>query len=71
MKRFHQNYDYERIYMPLIVMEAFKNEVKRIFRESENIFREEKNIPRVGEGWVSETELYHKIKEVFPNEEII
>jgi hypothetical protein len=71
-KRFlYQTYDDEKIYVPLIVIEAFKNEIKKIFRESENIYREEKDIPKVGEGWVSETELYYKIKESFPHEKII
>jgi hypothetical protein len=40
-------------------------------REAENTFREERGIPKVGEGWVSETELYYKIKEAFPEWEVI
>ena len=71
MKFIHQNYDYKKVYVPKIIFEALMNEIKRILRESENIYREEKDIPKVGEGWVSETELYHKIKEAFPNEEVI
>jgi len=59
------------IYIPLIVVEALKNEIKRIFRESENIYREERGVPRVGEGWISETELYYKIRDSFPNEKIV
>jgi hypothetical protein len=34
-------------------------------REAENLFRENSGIPRIGEGWVSETELYYRIKEAF------
>ena len=59
------------IKLPYIVSNALENELKRITRESENRYREEKGIPRIGEGWVSETELYYKIKEAFPNEKII
>ena len=71
-KVLNRDYVNEKVYVPLIVPEALKNEVKRIFRESENIFREEeKDIPKVGEGWVSETALYHQIKDTFPEEEII
>lgn len=57
--------------VPYIVIKALENEIKRIIRESENIHRQEKNIPQVGEGWVSETELYYKIKDSFPKEIII
>ena len=71
MRVLNRNYIDEKVYVPLIVLEALKNEVKRIFRESENIYREEKDIPKVGEGWVSETALYHQIKDTFPEEEII
>ena len=65
------NFDYDNIYVPFIIIEALKNEIKNILRESENIFRDEKNMPRVGEGWVRESELYYQIKESFPNEIII
>jgi hypothetical protein len=36
-----------------------------ITREAENSFREEKGMPRVGEGWISETQLYYEIKSAF------
>ena len=32
-------------------------------REAENTFREERGMPRIGEGWVSETRLYYEIKD--------
>ena len=40
-------------------------------RDVENIFREESNIPKIGEGWVCETELYYLIKNAFPNTKVI
>jgi HEAT repeat protein len=58
-------------YVPPIVAQAFKNEIKRILRESENTVREEMDIPKIGEGWVSETELYYLIMKAFPKEHII
>lgn len=57
--------------VPYIVIKALENEIKRIIRESEDIHREDRNLPKVGEGWVSETELYYKIKEAFPDDNII
>lgn len=57
--------------IPYLIHKAMEYEIKRVIREAENIYREEKDLPRVGEGWVSETELYYKIKEAFPNEKIV
>ncbi|WJI08798.1 zinc ribbon domain-containing protein [Methanobacterium sp. CWC-01] len=57
--------------VPYIIVKTLETALKKIIRESENLYREEKGIPRVGEGWVSETELYYKIKEAFPAEKII
>lgn len=34
-------------------------------REAENSFREERGVPRIGEGWVAETELFYRLKEEF------
>lgn len=56
---------------PYLVYRSLENELKRIIRESENSYREEVGLPRVGEGWVSETELFYKIKEAFPKEKVI
>jgi hypothetical protein len=37
--------------------------VGEITRDAENTVREEMGIPRVGEGWIAETELYYRLKE--------
>lgn len=37
----------------------------------QNDFRVSKGLPKIGEGWVSETELLYLLKDKFPNEEII
>lgn len=62
---------YYKFKTPYVTTMALENELKRIIRESENEYREIKGIPRVGEGWINETELYYRIKESFPDEYII
>ena len=42
-----------------------------ITREAENTFREERGVPRVGEGWISETELFYQIKSAFPKWNVV
>lgn len=37
----------------------------------QNEFRVSRNIPKIGEGWVSETDLYYKLKEHFKTEKVI
>ncbi len=46
-------------------------EIQQLTRDAENTVRDEMGIPHIGEGWVSETELYYKIKQAFPNIEIV
>jgi hypothetical protein len=46
------------------------NFVEQISREAENTVREESGLPKVGEGWVGETELFYSIKAAFPNYEV-
>jgi len=54
-----------------VLKNAMFNEGKRILRETENTYREESGIPKIGEGWVSETELFYKLINAFPQHEII
>lgn len=44
--------------------------VTQFTREAENTVREESGLPKVGEGWISETELYYKIKSALLNLQI-
>lgn len=39
-----------------------------IIRKAENMVREERGLPRVNEGWISETKLYYEIRNEFPDE---
>lgn len=40
-------------------------------RKAENRLREMMDVPRVGEGWLSETALYHALREAFPETQVI
>ena len=42
------------------------NYLHSMLRNAENEIRTEHNLPKVGEGWVSETALFNKIKQKFP-----
>jgi hypothetical protein len=52
--------------IPYIIDYAVKSKARQILRGCENIIRKENHLPRVGEGWISETLLYNQIKEAFP-----
>jgi hypothetical protein len=43
----------------------------RMVREAENTWREECDLPRVGEGWVAETQLYYALKSALPHLEVV
>ena len=45
--------------------------VREKTRNAENNLREELNMPRVGEGWIGETELYYKIRDAFDETEVL
>jgi hypothetical protein len=45
--------------------------VEDLSREAENTAREESGIPKVGEGWLAETELFYKIKTHFKEVEVL
>lgn len=57
--------------IPPRMEEAISRVLRKIVRECENIVREQKGLPRVGEGWLSEMELFRKLCESFPNEQVI
>lgn len=55
----------------LETMQNFPDVLFTLLRGAENKVREEMGIPLVGEGWVSETELFYRIKLLFPDQEVI
>lgn len=44
---------------------------KEMIREAENNLREHKGIPPIGQGWVSETELFQQVKKAFPQLKVV
>ena len=52
-------------------MSKFREAVRSLTRNSENDLRERKTLPRVGEGWIEETNLYQLVKARFPNRRVI
>ena len=40
--------------------------IEEILREAENLLRDRHGLPRIGEGWISEMELYNLVKAIFP-----
>ena len=57
--------------LPHLVKKSIISQFKIILRNSENIFRSDRNMPLIGEGWISETDLYYKIKEEFKQYSVI
>lgn len=42
-----------------------------LVRDAENTYREDLGLPKVGEGWIAETQLFYAIKQAFPDEVVI
>ena len=63
-KKFHDiKYDNKTVKELSIITSFFEREI----RESENDLRSNRGLPKIGEGWISETELYYHIKNEFPD----
>ena len=45
--------------------------LERGLRDSENELREKRGLPKIGEGWINETELYYKIKTKYSDYNVI
>lgn len=56
---------------PTILQFAIENYIKEITREAENEIREQRGLPRIGEGWISETNLFYQIKIEFSEHLVI
>ena len=44
---------------------AVYNQFRLILREAENKYRESIGIPKIGEGWISETELFYMLRDTY------
>ena len=54
-----------------LVFDSIRSESSRLLRESENKYRSRIGAKKIGESWISETELYYKIQKAFPKIKII
>jgi len=50
---------------------ALKATCKQLLREAENLVREEAGLPRVGQGWIGETVLFHLLRDSFPTVKVL
>jgi len=56
---------------PHVVANSIYNQCRFILKKAEDLYREKIGMPKVGEGWISETELFYKISNYFENEEVV
>jgi hypothetical protein len=55
-------------FVPQVIGEAFEGFCNNLLRKCENLLRQKKNLPKIGEGWIGETQLYYSLKNLYPNE---
>jgi len=70
-RKFEVFSEFETINLHQVFLEYLSVIFQFMLRDMENILREELNIPRIGEGWIAETELFNKIQQYYPNEIVI
>jgi len=56
---------------PHVVEKSIFNQCRLILKQAEDLYRETIGMPKVGEGWISETELFYKLSDYFKNEEVV
>jgi len=54
-----------------VVEKAIFNQCRLILKQAEDLYRESTGMPKIGEGWISETELYYRIANTFNKHEVI
>lgn len=53
-----------------VVEKAILSQFRFILKKAEDLYRETIGMPKIGEGWISETELFYKIKNAFSTFEV-
>jgi hypothetical protein len=51
--------------------DLFRDYVADLIRQAENAFRADKGLPRIGEGWISETHLFYQLKNAFIDDQVL
>lgn len=57
--------------LPHVVEKSIINQCRLILKQAEDLYRESIGMPKIGEGWISETELFYKISNHFKDDEVI
>jgi len=58
-------------FLPHVVEKSIINQCRLILKRAEDLYRESIGMPKIGEGWISETELFYKISDYFKDDEVI
>ncbi|GAA4246129.1 hypothetical protein [Winogradskyella damuponensis] len=67
---FQSNSGYKNSF-PHVIEKSIFNQCRLILKLAEDLYRETIGMPKVGEGWISETELFYKISDYFKNDKVI
>jgi len=70
-KDFYKNNPSDKIISKEILNNLFQSEFWRILRQAENNFRVSIDMKKIGEGWVSETELFNLLKKQFSKIKVV
>jgi len=54
-----------------VIEKAIFNQCKLILKQAEDLYRESIGMPKIGEGWISETELFYRISNYFKEYKVI
>lgn len=57
-------------WLPHVVEKAIFNQCRLLLIKAEDMYRENLGMPKIGEGWISETELFYLIKSTFAEHEV-
>ena len=57
--------------MTHVIEKAIFNQCRLILKQAEYLYRESTGMPKIGEGWISETELYYRIADAFQEHKVI
>lgn len=66
----NENKNYPKYFTPIVEFSIYEK-FKSMARVIENEIRVERNLPKIGEGWISETDLFYKIKNKFSNYKVV
>lgn len=66
-----KKYPYHKGRTSFVFLQSIIEQLTRFFRPAEDRFRESRGIPKIGEGWTSETDLFYKICDAFKEYEVV